>query len=152
MIINLIEDNEINSTIKRRLIYLLDLEESNSYTINKLIDLSKSKKLNSDTKEDIVEKLVQTVSGNTVIWEKIDNKYYEILIVNYFIKDFFYAFDNKYINLSMLIANAIYNISPLYLKNNKLCTIYENQEIQTQREVSLEEIDRVKRELGILGE
>jgi len=40
-------------------------------------------------------------------------------------------------------------MSLIYRKNNKLCTIYENQEIQTQREVSLEEIERVKRELGL---
>jgi len=68
----------------------------------------------------------------------------EIFIKQSSIKSFFYAFDNNYIELDLLIQNAFHNIVPLYLRNNKLHTIENGKEISTQREVDEETLNEIK--------
>ena len=57
-------------------------------------------------------------------------------------------FDNygkKGISLKNIKKKALYNTLPLYIENNKICTIYEEKEIKTKIDVSLEDIKRVKK-------
>ena len=66
----------------------------------------------------------------------------EIFIKKSSIENLFKAFDNNYIQLDMIIENIFFNKLPIYLKYNKLYTIYENREISTERKVNLKKIKK----------
>ena len=136
LLIKLIGDNKIHLWIRTNLVKALP----NIKTKNHL-KLSNALLSFRQANDEFVEYLISNKSLKKIdIDTDIDYDSFESrkLIIN----DKFNIIDFNYI---MLVRYAIYNTSPLYLKNNKLCTIYENQEIQTQREVPLEEIERVKR-------
>jgi len=125
-----------NGDVKNYFIHLIKNED------NKNIELF-SKELAACVLAEYAEK-------NNILKElDIRNYFPEIFIENATVKSFFVAYNNDYINLEMLIRNIFHKKLPIFIKDNKLFTIYKNQELQTQRKVCLEDIEKVKRKINV---
>jgi len=154
-LINILEDKDKDFDIRVELIQLLiNIRTFKEIIIHKLIFLINENISNSSHEwygRDLFKSLDILISQDYNILTQINiKKFYSKNFISYIsTKTFFYALNNNYIDLEILIENVIHHHLPIYIKNKKLCTIYENKEIQTQREVTLEEIERVKNELGL---
>ena len=116
-----------------------------------LINFMKEQNTNSISGRRMAENIAKLTYKDSSILFNIDIKVFfsEIFMEYSSIKCFFQLYDMNNITLDMLVKNSLYQKLPLYLKNNKICTIYENQEIRTQREINLKDIKRVERELEL---
>jgi len=85
-----------------------------------------------------------TFDKTNILTKDIIDLSHETFIKESSIQSFIYTFDQKHININMLIQNAFYNTLPLYINNNKLHTIEKGKEICTQREVAETELNELK--------
>jgi hypothetical protein len=124
-------------------------EKGNYKQLDSLISLIQNKVIDSASKTELLDILRKTIYNTpryANFTSRIEESFEEVFIRNSPIES---LLNGKYINLNMIIENAMYNKLPLYLKNSKLHTIYENKEIKTQGEVSLKEVEKAKEELRL---
>jgi len=147
-----IQNDKVDAYAKSEMAKTLSfIKRDDDKYIDILVEVTKNKYISYFGIVEVMHKLVTLLNKDITIFEKIDIYFFNDFIINLSSEVLFKAYDKGYIFIDKLIENTFYNTLPLYLKNNKLCTIYENQEIQTQREVTLEEIEKVKRELGLIN-
>ena len=115
---------------------LSKIKRDDNKIINAFIEIIQDKKTNSRCREIIIDALSKLTSEDITILKRINiSEYSESLITHYSIDFLFKAYDSGYISLEEVIKSAFYSFLPLFVKNNRLCTVYKKQVIETQREI-----------------
>ncbi len=117
-----------------------------------LIEYIKNKYIKEDDiKDSFIPSLCKLIEDNVNILNLINIGEYHTnkFLYNLSIEVLFKGYNKGYVSLKILVRKAYMNNLILSLKNNKLCTVYENQKIFTQEEVDLEDIMEVKKELKV---
>jgi hypothetical protein len=109
----------------------------NNHSIEWMIELITDENISYEIREHIAISLSKIKNCNLL--EKIDiaEQFQAIFRVNLSIECIFKAYDKEMICYVYLLSNASHQKQPLYIKNNRYCTIYKNKEIQTRREIKL---------------
>ena len=149
MLIEFINDKSIDGMIRYSVITSLITLDDRDKVIDAIMPFAKRSLGIGDLK--ILDLLFKDspIAKHKNIFQKVNlEKYANFIIKEGFLESFFEAFDNKYIDIDMLIEKVLYDSSvPLYIKNNFLYTVVNGKEISTQREIDKSILDITIKEI-----
>ena len=168
-LMRIIENRNIESIIRERaVICLASKGKSNNKIINCLVvairTIRKTIHINSKYSRSIdidersiflgnneLGKKMAKLTYNKHVFLKEMMEFFPVEFMKYSsVEMLFELYSNYDIHLDMIMENIYYNKLPLYIKDNKLYTIYQNKKIKTKRDVSLKDIENVKKKMDLI--
>ncbi len=149
-LIEFIKDKNIDFWVRRDIAKSLsNLGRNDDKFIDTLIEFIKDENIDFWVRRDIASSIAPLSKEKVEIFSNIDiYKFFSEFVENSSLKAFFKAFDRGYIDFESIVKKAIYDKVPLYFKENKLCSIYEDREIILQKELDKKDIEYLHMILG----